>query len=356
VPAPETLSWSAPSTTPAEIEAALRRLLISCHDQAGACVPARVLNLVCVVDRAASEAIAHRLAQAGRYHASRTIMCAVEPGRRTIGAVAALGTAFHRPRGDFALLRESITLEVGERHLAHLDTIVDPLVVSDLPTVLWCAQGHEGAARALLPLTQAVLLDSSDVTDAREALARARQLLRTVEVVDLAWLRSTPWRERIAAAFDLPHRRWELPGLSAVTVRHHADSAVAGLLLLGWLGSRLRWHMEALRGDAQALSGDAWGAAGAIRLTLMSDEHQPVRGLAGVALETRSGWRFSLDRGPGGLRAAEREPGGRQRSWTVLGASRGEPGILGDGIRHALLRDHAFGPAAREADRLAGVA
>jgi glucose-6-phosphate dehydrogenase assembly protein OpcA len=354
--APETLSWSAASTTPAEIEAAIRRLLVSCHDQAGACVPARVLNLVCVVDRAVSETIAHRLVQAGRYHASRTILCAVEPGRRTIGADAALGTAFHRPRGDFALLRESITLEVGERHLAHLDTIVDPLIVSDLPTVLWCAQDHEEAERALLPLTQAVLLDSSDLTEAREALARARRLLRTVEVVDLAWLRSTPWRERIAAAFDLPHRRRELLALSAVTVRHHVGSAAAGLLLLGWLASRLRWKVEALRAAGPALSGDARGAEGAIRLTLRPDEHQPVRGLAGVVLESRSGWRFSLERGPGGLHAAEREPGGSERFWTVLGASRGEPGILGEGIRQALLRDHAFGPAAREADRLGGAA
>jgi glucose-6-phosphate dehydrogenase assembly protein OpcA len=354
--APETLSWSAPSTTPAEIEAALRRLLIGCRDQAAACIPARVLNLICVVDRATSEAVAQRLTRAGRHHASRTILCTVEPGRRTIGAVAALGTASPRPRGDFALLRESITLEIGERHLAQLDTIVDPLVVSDLPTVLWCAQAQGEAVRALLPLTQAVLLDSSDLTCPRAALDRARQLLQTVEVVDLAWLRSTPWRERIAAAFDRRHRHRELPDLSAVTVRHHADSAVAGLLLLGWRGSRLRWRMGALRGDAQALRGDAWGAAGAIRLTLMSDEHQHARGLAGVALETRSGWHFSLDRSPRGLYAAEREPGGRQRSWTVLGASRGEPGILGDGIRHALVRDHAFASAAREADRLAGAA
>ena len=85
---PETLSWSASSTTPAEIEAALRDLLIRCHDQAGACTPARVLNLICVVDRAMSGAILQRLTQAGRFHASRTILCAVEPGRGTIGAVS----------------------------------------------------------------------------------------------------------------------------------------------------------------------------------------------------------------------------------------------------------------------------
>jgi hypothetical protein len=33
----------------------------------------------------------------------------------------------------------------------------------------------------------------------------------------------------------------------------------------------------------------------------------------------------------------------------VLGASRGEAGILGEGIRQALLRDPTYGPALRTA-------
>jgi hypothetical protein len=57
----------------------------------------------------------------------------------------------------------------------------------------------------------------------------------------------------------------------------------------------------------------------------------------------------SLERGPGGLRAVRREPDGGERSWTVLGASRGEGGILGEGVRQALLRDPTYGPALRAA-------
>jgi hypothetical protein len=37
----------------------------------------------------------------------------------------------------------------------------------------------------------------------------------------------------------------------------------------------------------------------------------------------------------------------------VLGASRGESGILGEGIRQALLRDPTYEPAVRAANRLA---
>ncbi len=41
---------------------------------------------------------------------------------------------------------------------------------------------------------------------------------------------------------------------------------------------------------------------------------------------------------------APAQPQGRGASWTLLGASRGEAGILGEGIRQALLRDPTYAP------------
>ena len=64
-------------------------------------------------------------------------------------------------------------------------------------------------------------------------------------------------------------------------------------------------------------------------------------------IETASGLKLSLDRGPGGLRAKRTRADGKESSWVVLGASRGEAGILGEGIRQALLRDPTYGPALR---------
>ena len=58
-----------------------------------------------------------------------------------------------------------------------------------------------------------------------------------------------------------------------------------------------------------------------------------------------SGMSISLDRGPGGLVARRRDKKGKEQSWTVLGASRGEGGILGEGIRQALLRDPTYAGA-----------
>ena len=40
-----------------------------------------------------------------------------------------------------------------------------------------------------------------------------------------------------------------------------------------------------------------------------------------------------------------RDPRGTESTWTLLGASRGEGGILGEGVRQALLRDPTYRPA-----------
>ena len=346
--------WSAQGTTPGDIEAALRAMLKERHTENASYVPARTLNLVCVVDKQWSGEIANRLRLVGRSHAGRTIVCAVEPRRRSIDAVATIASDVHPRPGEFALLRETVIVDVGEQHLAHIDTIVDPLVVTDLPTVVWAPHGHTQAVEALLSLAQVVLLDSVDEPDMRDAVNRARTLLRDAYVVDLAWLRSTPWRERVAATFDPPHLRPDLRTISAVTVRHHPESAVAGVLLMGWLASRLDWQLSPLIARAGTLVGSAHARRQDVRLTLEPANDLMVRGLAGVTLETASGRHFDLDRGPGGLQAFYRNAKGQERRWVVLGASRGEAGILGEGIRQALLRDPTYAPSLEAACAVVG--
>jgi hypothetical protein len=66
-----------------------------------------------------------------------------------------------------------------------------------------------------------------------------------------------------------------------------------------------------------------------------------------------SGGSVSLDRGPGGLKSVRRSRDGKEQVWTVLGASRGESGILGEGVRQALLRDPTYKPALHAARQLA---
>jgi glucose-6-phosphate dehydrogenase assembly protein OpcA len=340
--------WSAEATNPDAVEAALRELLRERHAADRALAPARVLNLIVVVDGEWKGEISERLERVGRYHGSRTILCAVDAGRRSLDAVAAL--AYEAPvNGGIHPIRERVDLDLGPEHLSRLDTIVDPILVSELPTMLWSPHGHEEAVESLLSLTDVILIDS-DEDPSRRALAQAEVLRRSAYVVDLAWMRTIPWRERLASSFDIPERSQALSALTEICIRHQRGSLASAVLLVGWLASRLEWKLAPLQskngggwsGNARYADGD-----GAIEISLVAAE-QEVPGLAGVTV----GWdgcSFSLDRASGGLCARQREAGGEEQHWQVLGASRGEGGILGEGVRQALLRDSTYGPALEQA-------
>jgi glucose-6-phosphate dehydrogenase assembly protein OpcA len=344
--------WAAQDAKPSEIEAALSRLLVELCQKSDAYAPARVLNLVVIVDRAWRGEISNRLEAVGRYHPSRTILCSVEPGRRTIDAMAVMTTEGEPGPGRLAVCRERVQIDIGPDHLKHLDTIVDPLVVPDIATLVWAPHGHQEGVDALRGLFQVVLVDSVNEPDPLSAVKRAHDLAEHAYVVDLAWLRSTPWRERVAASFDPPQWRDELGSISAVSVRHHPESVLAGVLFLGWLASRLGWEPSALVASNGSRQGRMRSRRQEIKLRLESDPAQSVPGLVGITVETASGMSLSLDRGPGGLTARRRDRKGKESTWTLLGASRGEAGILGEGIRQALLRDPTYAPSLVAAEAL----
>jgi glucose-6-phosphate dehydrogenase assembly protein OpcA len=336
--------WAERDTTPGRIEAALRRMFVERHTQEQAFVPARVMNLVVVVDAEFRGEIENRLERVGRYHPSRLVLCAVEERRTTLDAWATIGVEDAPESGTIAVGRERVELFVGPRQLPKLDTIVDPILVTDLATMAWSPHGHADAMDALRRLAQIVLIDSQDEPHVESALARAADLSENAYVVDLAWLRSTPWRERVAAAFDPPAARQALSGICEVTVRHREDSLAAALLFCGWLTSRLGWKPGSLTSGSRRWSGHARARRHEVTVRLDAvDQNAP--GLAGVTVKTAAGEVVSLDRSEGGLKAMRRARDGSEQAYTVLGASRGEAGILGEGVRQALLRDPTYRPA-----------
>ena len=200
--------WSARDTKPEKIEAALRELLHARYEEHEGYVPARVLNMVAIVDREWKGEVQNRLERVGRYHASRTVICAIEPRRTTLDAWASLHSDVDLEEpGQLALTHEDIEVDIGPKHVPNLATIIDPLLVRDLVTIVWSPHGHPEAVDALLDLADVVLLDSVEDLDVAGALGRVAELAAHAYIVDLAWLRSTPWRERIAATFDPPYLR-----------------------------------------------------------------------------------------------------------------------------------------------------
>ena len=102
-----------------------------------------------------------------------------------------------------ALVRETVKLTVGECHMPDLRSIAASLVVTDLPTLLWSPAADREQAAPLLDLWRRACSSTRSKRDSRAtAFAAALELADGRYVVDLSWLRTTPWRERLAAAFD----------------------------------------------------------------------------------------------------------------------------------------------------------
>ena len=170
--------WREEESSPARIEAALRRMTWrggGAEDESRPLpVPARVLNLVAIVDAGLREEIENRLRRLGSLHPSRVVVCAVQEGRRRLtvrGGVSAAHTG--HLAGRVAIAYERVEITLGPQHLPTLDTIVDLLLARDLPTMVWSPRGHDEGVEALRRLAQVVLIDSHEGPDAAER-ARAR--------------------------------------------------------------------------------------------------------------------------------------------------------------------------------------
>lgn len=332
--------WQQDDVDPAAVEGAMRALERERFQQRRGALPARALNLIVVVDADFTGEVVRRLEGVGRNAPSRTVLVRVHGRRQGLSARVTIATA-HEGTPDEAST-EIVTVDVAERHLTHLESIVDPMVMTDVPTLIWAPHGHAVGIEALHALGQTVLLDSGDAPDVPGGLNGVQDLIDAhgLSIVDLSWLRATPWRLRLAAHYDPPQRRGDLWSIADVHVRHQPGSEAAAWLFLGWLGDRLGWTAEHGR------TRDAAGGEVGLRL---SPDDVGVSGLAGAALTTRTGSVFTLDRHPGGLRAgrtdvysAVGEHTATERRWTVLGASRGEGGVLGRAFRRTLVPDDGY--------------
>jgi Glucose-6-phosphate dehydrogenase subunit len=173
----------------------------------------------------------------------------------------------------------------------------------------------------------------------------------------MAWIRTTPWRERLAAGFDPPARLAALQSLTTVSIRHRTGFSASGMLLAGWLASRLQWKTSPLVPDNRGgLRGTArTNSSGSVEIAI-----DPVRqtgsGVAGLTVSSDGG--FSLDEAAGGVRVRERSAGGGEAAWQALESPPGERGTLAEAVRQAMLRDHTYRPAldaARHLSERAGV-
>ncbi|MCM1984176.1 glucose-6-phosphate dehydrogenase assembly protein OpcA [Lyngbya confervoides] len=145
---------------------------------------------------------------------------------------------------------EYITLSGTRRSLENITTLIQSLLMNDLPRFLWWKSDPDQSEEFFQKLARScngVIFDSSSFSQTQEGLIKMSQMVEQgLNVADLNWKRLAAWQELTAEAFDPPSRRSALLEVDRVTIDYEAGNPAQALLFLGWLASRLQWHPTAV--------------------------------------------------------------------------------------------------------------
>lgn len=159
-----------------------------------------------------------------------------------------------RPAMSCAVECEIVTLHIGVAASDHLAALVDPLLVSGVPTYLWWVGVPPFGEREMdeaLPICDAFVVDSARFAEPYKSFRALSKVITSAHIKlglgDLQWARLRPWREAIAQFFTPLDRRDFLTGISEVGVDYAGEgrgNRIAGALLTGWIASALGWKLK----------------------------------------------------------------------------------------------------------------
>jgi glucose-6-phosphate dehydrogenase assembly protein OpcA len=236
---------------------------------------ARTLNLIVApASSVASKAVDDALAGLGVHSPSRTLVLR-RHGSDRLDAELVIECELADAAGLVGVCHDQVTLTADDSRLEHAVSLLAPLLLSDLPTVLWLPEPDSRIPDPrLLDRAQQVLVDSTAGDGA--ALRRLGELKRSARVHDLAWGRLEFWRASTAAAFEPPERRALLPRVTRLDVHYRGDVLSAGLLLAGWVAARVGWRPGTLeRDDGRAGAKAVRPDGGTVALSLVRDPEAP---------------------------------------------------------------------------------
>lgn len=284
-------------------------------EHAAAEARASVLNLIVVVsDESELRHIAEVLDGLSSSHPSRTLILLAQEERQAVKLEASVSTQT-RADGGHRVTTERVLLHAHGRVAEHLASLVAPLLVPDLPTILWWPGRPEFESRLFSELADVcdrLVVDSDDAgfdpgRDFPLLLKVARRRKTRISVGDFNWARLMPWCHLMAQFFDPPAVRARLLQTHGVTVRYGEGSDAQALLLAGWVQSRLRSREIEVPRELRQEPGMAKGVTRFMIYTGGED---------GIA-------RFSVARAPGGRLSVEYRIGNQEQvGRTVAVASR----------------------------------
>ena len=191
-------------------------------------------------------------------HPSRTILLLPEPlaDDNRIDARAEV-ERWDVPDTDRGLVTEVVELTLRGSRSGAPASIVEPLLISDLPVFLrWRGEPPWGAPELeqLVGVADRLIVDSTEWDGLPGSYARLAELFPRCAASDIAWARTSRWRSHLATLWP------EIAGVKTLRVR---GTAAQAWLLCGWLRSRLGRdeialeHEPATRLEGVALDGEA---------------------------------------------------------------------------------------------------
>jgi glucose-6-phosphate dehydrogenase assembly protein OpcA len=246
-----------------------------------------VLTLVAVAQRPeTSERALDAINMLTTRHPSRAlVLCPGDPGGPSWIDAGISAQCRSAGRSGAETCTEQIVVRTGGEIEQHLAGLVQPLLIHDLPVVLWWLDDPPiGRHRFgdLLAICHRLLVDSGSFGDGGNAhLAALAEVVSAGQPVvhDIGWMRLTPWRELLAGLFEHPLLAPELPAARTlrIDVLRPGDALrlTKAALFAGWLAATLGWvvvaPLAASRGG-DTLVGTFRGERGAVRV-----EVRPVR-------------------------------------------------------------------------------
>ena len=209
---------------------------------------ANVLNLIVVVEDESGMEHVHRVLDGlSTHHPSRTLILLAQEERQAVKLEASV-SAQTRTDSGHRVTTEQVLLHAHGQVAAHLASLVSPLLVPDLPVMLWWPGRPDFESQLfneLADLCDRLVVDTDDrgVEPGRDfplLLNVARRRKARVAIGDFNWARLMPWRHLMAQFFDPPSVRSRLISAHGVTVWYGGEGSNAqALLLAGWVQSRL---------------------------------------------------------------------------------------------------------------------
>lgn len=239
-----------------EIQEELERVRWGLHDDeveyseaavhAAAEARASVLNLITVVmDESQLEAVRKVLHGLSITNPSRTLVLLAQQHRGGEKLEAQV-SAQTRTESGHRVTTEEVTLHAHGEVAEHLSSVVTPLLISELPVVVWWPGLPAFDSRLfhdLCDLADRLIVDTDEGFE-RKHLGRLLEVARRdqarAEIGDFNWARLVPWRHLTAQFFDMPGMLDRLAQIQGATISYGAERPAAqAWLLAGWLKSRM---------------------------------------------------------------------------------------------------------------------